>query len=114
MFANFGDWVPPPSKNGIQVPGGSEPKAPSELSAGFSFVSDLRNMAEMAAALGAPRAQPALPSHDRAGHRLLRRDAHGRHSAAAAAGRLYDGHADLHHPLDGPLQCHHAHRRRFF
>jgi hypothetical protein len=52
MFSNFGDWVPPPGSNGIEVPGGAEGKAPAELSAGFSFVSDLRNMAEMAAALG--------------------------------------------------------------
>jgi hypothetical protein len=52
MFSNFGDWVPPPGSNGIEVPGGAEPKTPRELSAGFSFVSDLRNMAEMAAAMG--------------------------------------------------------------
>ena len=24
MFSNFGDWVPPPGSNGIEVPGGAE------------------------------------------------------------------------------------------
>ena len=52
MFSNFGDWVPPPGSNGIEVPGGAEPKTPAELSAGFSYVNDLRNMADMARAMG--------------------------------------------------------------
>ena len=52
QFSNFGDWVPPPGSNGVEVPGGAEPKTPGELSAGFSFVNDLRNMADMARAVG--------------------------------------------------------------
>ena len=52
MFSNFGDWVPPPDGAGHMVPGGAESKAPAELSAGFSFCVDLRNMADMAHHIG--------------------------------------------------------------
>eukprot|EP01052_Picozoa_sp_SAG31_P019143 SAG31_NODE_1385_length_8573_cov_27.673118_6_plen_198_part_00 len=51
-FSNFGDWVPPPDGPGHMVPGGAEQKVAPELSAGFSFVHDLKHMADMARAIG--------------------------------------------------------------
>ena len=48
IFAQFGDWVPPPSGQGFKGDG----KVATKYSAGFSFVNDLVHMVEVAQHVG--------------------------------------------------------------
>ena len=50
MFAQYGDWVPPPSGQGFVGDG----KASVQFTAGYSFVSDMVHVVELAKHIGTP------------------------------------------------------------
>jgi len=48
IFAQFGDWVPPPSGQGFS----GDSKVPTQFSAGFSFVNDMSHVVELSRHVG--------------------------------------------------------------